>query len=228
MPQAPPPASTPPLFAAVTGDVVRSSRFTGAAIETLQQALRQASNLTEKAFPGLLQGRIHHFRGDGLQFLVTAPSRSPRIALYYLAALKELTAPSPLDLRLSIGIGTVDRIPEEDGSGGDGPAYRVSGRALESMRVQNRFCYSVVPNLMSHDLAASLDGQCGLLGALAENWTSRQSQMVRYALVGCTQAATVKNLAEPVSRQAVAKALDAASWRSVEQSLRIFESISLD
>lgn len=103
------------LYAALTGDVIDSSRLDARERGRLHDAILKAGDELRRSFPELVVSDIQLFRGDSLQFLVNDPARSLRAALFFRAALKSSPVSINPDARLAIGIGTGDFVPENPG-----------------------------------------------------------------------------------------------------------------
>jgi DNA-directed RNA polymerase specialized sigma24 family protein len=121
----------PPCVAVITGDVVRSTEL--AAGDDLVKLLTAA--FAPLRPPALLR-RFEIFRGDGFQGVVRA-DQALRAAALLRARLRahrqrDGDRHGPLDARLAIGIGAVDRMAAKLALS-NGEAFRLSGRALDAM-----------------------------------------------------------------------------------------------
>jgi hypothetical protein len=182
--------------------------------------MSRASSALRRAFKSAVPVPVAIFRGDSWQLLVTDPVQALRIALFYRASLRAEMGVRRLDTRMVIAIGRIDFIPGEQIAEGDGPAYRLSGRALESMhkRETMRLVYP------SHPEERALGVVVHLLDALVSRWSDKQALAVTGALRGWSQAhIATKSWREPISQQAVAQHLDRAAWSYVESALTYFE-----
>jgi hypothetical protein len=210
-------------YAALTGDVIKSSRLSAAVRSELHDAILKAGGELEKFFPGLVVDGINVFRGDSVQFLLSDPAKALRTALFFRAALKGAGDPLRVDMRFAIGIGTIDFMPEESKGGADGEAYRLSGPALDSMSPKQTLRLALPLTGATHSCPEALKTTVALAGTLAERWTAKQALAVKGALLGYTQDEICHLWPTPVSRQAVAKNLDAAGWFAVELAVKCFE-----
>ncbi|MBN1142720.1 MAG: hypothetical protein JXB25_13140 [Deltaproteobacteria bacterium] len=217
-------APTKKLYAALTGDVIKSSRLDPGARRKLSETLLASGEELRKSFPGLVVDGINLFRGDSVQFLIDDPSKALRAALFFRAALKASGTGPRTDMRLAIGVGTIDFMPESARGGADGEAYRLSGPALDSMGTKQTLCLALPRTLapLPHP-GTALKATVVLTGVLAQRWTAKQALAVKGALCGQTQEEICQSWPTPVTRQAVAKHLDAAGWFGVEQALAVFE-----
>jgi hypothetical protein len=211
------------LYAVITGDVVRSSRFVGVHRKKLHDAMTAADNALRQAFKDDVKLPVDIFRGDSWQCLVQDPINSVRVGLFYRAALKASMDDNETDSRLAVAVGEVDFVPEERVSGGDGDAYRLSGQLIETMghNVRMNFGFAGkedIPEIKA--VAVTL----GLMDALARQWTSRQATAVCGALRNLPQKEIAETLwPRPITQQAVAQHLDRAGWHAIHQGLRFIE-----
>ncbi|MGA9533920.1 MAG: hypothetical protein WBR18_14465 [Anaerolineales bacterium] len=212
------------LIAVITGDVVGSARFAGAARARLHNGLRQAADDLERAFAAYVPYPIAFFRGDSWQFLVTEPSMAIRMGLYFRSASQSLFGSAAFDTRMAIGVGTISFLPEDDVSAGDGEAFRRSGEALNDLGRERRMVFIGPPSMSPFEQSA-ISAITGLIDAIASNWTARQAQAVAGALRGWTQQEIGSNRFEPpITQQGVAQHLDRASWDSIEDALEVVEN----
>jgi hypothetical protein len=207
-------------YAIITGDVIASTRLSVPERRELNVAMSKASTRLRRAFRSAVPAPVHIFRGDSWQLLVTDPGQALRIALFYRAMLRAGSGSSRLDTRMVIAVGRIDFIPGERIAEGDGPAYRLSGRALESMHRRERMRL-VYP---THPAEEELSLVVHLLDGLVSRWSDKQALAVTGALRGWQQETIAKKVwSEPISQQAVAQHLDRAAWSYVESALAYFE-----
>lgn len=118
------------IYAVITGDIVGSSKLKPAERKELHTALKDTSDKLTEHFKQLVPLRVEIFRGDSWQLLVIDPAQSLRIGLFFRAFLRGKMKSTRVDTRISIGVGSIDLIPEGSISSGDGEAFRSSGEAL--------------------------------------------------------------------------------------------------
>jgi hypothetical protein len=208
------------LYAVVTGDVIASSRLSDVHRRDLHQAMTATSRALRKAFKSSVPAEVDVFRGDSWQMVLTTPASALRIALYYRAGLRSRMESHQIDMRMALAIGKIDFIPDNRVSQGDGEAFQLSGKALESMSksVSMRF------RLPGRAEERALDVVVQLVDSLAARWSDKQARAVTGALQGWKQDKIAKTCwQEPISQQAVAQHLDRAAWSSVEIGLTFFE-----
>lgn len=210
------------IYAVITGDIVGSSKLKPAERKELHAALKDTSDKLTEYFKQLVPLRVEIFRGDSWQLLVIDPAQSLRIGLFFRAFLRGKMKSTRVDTRISIGVGSIDLIPEGSISSGDGQAFRSSGEALESLSRSHRMTVSFPQSLISNNRHA-LDVILKLIDALARDWTGKQAHAVSGALLGYTQEKIAGTWFErEISQQAVAQHLDRAGWNAVEIGLNYF------
>ena len=207
-------------YAVITGDIVDSSKLPKAQRKILPSLIAKASRDTRKAFPDAVPLDVDVFRGDGWQLLVGDVARCLRVGLFFRACLRSTAKRGRgLDTRVAIGVGRVDFVRERV-SQGDGEAYRLSGRALETMPRKQRL-------LLVEASAKAADAQATivrLVDVLVQNWTGRQALAVCGALRGWTQEEIAKEWPESISQQAVTKHLEGAEWPALAAALLYVEN----
>lgn len=208
------------LYAVVTGDVVRSTQLSPPSRRDLHEAMEATSEALQEVHHQDLLAPIDRFSGDRWQMVLESVPAVLRAALLFRAGLRARMQSHRVDTRMALAVGTIDFIPGDRVSQGDGEAFRQSGRLLESMRkgANMRFSFS------GRSEERQLDIVVRLVDALAIRWSDRQSLAVSGALQGWTQARIAGGWwPRPISQQAVAQHLDRASWSAVEVGLEFFE-----
>jgi hypothetical protein len=209
------------ICAVITGDIVHSRRLSDEGFADVHAAIQRASNNIRPHFPEIpLSTEV--FRGDSWQLMVTKPSSSFRIALYFRAFLR---AETKADTRFAIGVGPVDSISEASYSE-RGPAFVLSGTLLDK-RSTARMCFGLVENSLHSSGSDDINVIMNLLDFIVRRWTSAQSRAVCGALLGQTQ----ENIAEswpdgPITQQAASQHLARAGWDTAEQALSYFEKVA--
>ena len=210
------------IYAVITGDIVDSSKLKPAELKELHAALNDTSDKLTDYFKKLVPLRVDIFRGDSWQLLVIDPAQSLRIGLFFRAFLRGKMKSKRVDTRISIGVGSIDIMPEESVSRGDGEAFRSSGEGLESLTRTHRMTISFPQSLISNNLQP-LDVILKLIDALARDWTEKQAHAVSGALLEYTQEKIARTWFEKeISQQAVAQHLDRAGWNAIEIGLNHF------
>jgi len=210
-------------YAVLTGDIVGSSRLVDSERVRLHDILISSSKRVVERFTDLVPMKPEIFRGDGWQFVVTDPSKALRVGLFFRASIRASMRQKRIDTRISIGIGTIDFLPRNNVSGGDGEAFRLSGEALEKLHKSHRMAI-LLPHMPESDMGVALDVIIKLIDLQAVNWTESQARAISGALVGLKQEAIAKECFDKkITQQSVAQHLDRAGWNSIELGIDFFE-----
>ena len=182
------------------------------------------STEVRKYFPEDVRHPIEVFRGDSWQLLIEAPGKALRIALFIRATLRARFDRTRVDTRIGIGIGSVDFIPHDNISSGDGEAFRLSGEALDGLA--RSFGMAVnLPDRFSPFVRSSMDVSAKLIDVLVGEWTSRQAYAVSRAIIGLTQDEIAESwMTRPIAQQTVAQHLGSAGWNAIDYALTAIES----
>ncbi len=211
------------LYAVITGDIVGSSRLPEYDRRKLHGVMQKGSVALHESFGETVPLDVDIFRGDSWQLLVAYPLEAFRIGLFYRAFIRVRMKSKEVDTRMSIAVGTIDFVPGERVSSGDGEAYRRSGDALTKMVRPCRMWFEV-PGKMSGECPAAAEAVVQLIDVLATNWTEKQAQAITGALRGWTQEQIASSWREKrITQQAVAQHLDRAGWHAVAKGLSFFE-----
>ncbi|WP_373499426.1 hypothetical protein [Desulfococcus sp.] len=217
------------IYAALTGDLVGSSRLSAAGSAGAMEILRRAADDLAAGHPRAVVGPMDTFRHDSWQLLLEQPALAVRAALFFRTALKlESDAGAKYDTRVSIGIGPVELISTRRISDSRGPAFTRSGKGLDAMGGR---CFAIdagdgPPEPLKCLAAAAVP----LLDCIVGDWTPAESRAVNGALRGLTQEEIaslwppVGTTGRPPSRQAVGDALARAHWRTVTDVLHWIET----
>jgi len=211
------------LYAVITGDIVASSKFSETGRLKLHDVMVKGGEALRRIFPLAVPWHFEIFRGDSWQLVVADPSLSLRISLFYRAFLRANLEKLKVDTRLAIGVGTIDFIPGNRISAGDGQAFQASGHLLEKMQKSSRMTFAIAGQENS-DINSVLEIVIMFLDALTKRWTARQAQAIVNALQGWTQEKIAASFwPKPISQQAVAQHLERAEWPAIEKGLLFFE-----
>lgn len=174
------------LYAVLTGDLVGSSAADPERRELYRRQIhatfeRLAVALPKLRCPNALIG-WQVFRGDSFQAVLRDVDGCVRVAVMVRAGIRSFPSPPKralLDARVAVGLGPVDLLREGAVSEGDGPAFRLSGRLLDSMG-KSRLAMAGEPHLPVHAALSALP----LVDAVVSRWTARQAQVAFLALQG--------------------------------------------
>ena len=208
------------LYAIITGDIVASSRLSSNKREILHNVMVESSKVLQDEFKDAVPMGVDIFRGDSWQILLSKPAKALRLALFYRAMLRAKMESHRFDTRMAIALGRVDFIPGNRVSEGYGEAYRLSGKALETMPKASNMSF-VFPG---RELEKVLDVVIKLIDSISSRWSDRQALAVTGALRGWKQEKIAETWwKKKVSQQAVAQHLSRAGWYPVEKGILFFE-----
>ncbi|MGM0423703.1 MAG: hypothetical protein ACQEQX_02140 [Thermodesulfobacteriota bacterium] len=210
------------VYAVLTGDIIGSSRLSGEQRQELYQAMQRASARLQEAFVLAVPLEMDIFRGDSWQLLVAEPEKALRIGLLYRLDIRTSFA-DKADSRFGLGIGRILFLPGERVSQGEGPAFRLSGQALDSLPAYSSMGMALEPG-RQQGWAELLQSCMVLLDTIVRGWTPKQALAVYGALLGWTQE-RIATLWQPrVSQQTIAEYLQKAGWANVKHFLQVFEA----
>lgn len=205
-------------YAVISGDIVRSSRLEREAREELPRILKQAAAALREFLGEAIPLDIDIYAGDSWQLLLSRPGAALRAAVFLRAYL--LDRADGVDTRVAVAVGSIDFVPGERVSEGDGDAFRLSGRLLQESHPGRRmwFASSQLPDAGLWDVAFAL------IDALAtKTWTPRRARAVSGAVRGWVHSRIADLWTPPVKQPTVARGLEEASWPAVEFAIERFE-----
>lgn len=207
--------------AVLTGDLVRSTDLTDAALNAARHALLSAMTDIGGWKLNLLGSAPDIFRGDGWQILLTEPGYCLRAAFYIRACLKAQAL--NWDTRISIGLGKVSHVDRNQTSLSTGEAFLLSGQALDVMPSGTNLVVAMAAGIRGWNALSPL----GMItSSLIDDWSQKQAMVACLALAPSplTQAEMAERLG--ISQQAVSKALAAAKVSLLLQATSFCESMN--
>ncbi|MEW5802516.1 MAG: SatD family protein [bacterium] len=211
------------FYAAITGDIVGSTRFAKDHREKVLSTLKSSFKTVEDILPEALAAPFAIFRGDSFQGVLDRPEAALRAALIIRASLgagfESRNLLLRMDARIAIGIGSVDFLPEGLSAEGDGEAFRLSGPALDSMKGDQRL---VIRTRWPH-IHAEFDTECALLDVLISKWSWEQAQAITGQMRNLTQEAAALEFG--ISQPAIQQRLKHAGGWAVAGFCQRYEEI---
>ena len=209
------------LYAVITGDIIGFSKLPKEQRQGLDLIMKKGSEAVRKAFKGTVPLEADVFRGDSWQLLISDAALSLRVGLFLRAYLRSAigAGTNKLDTRMAIGVGTVDFVPNDRVSRGDGEAYRHSGNGLEQMDKASSMCF----RYPGREMEEPLDVLVHLLDVLAMNWSDKQALAITGALQGLKQEEIGSLWKPPITQQSVNRHLQRAGWLAIEKAVHFFE-----
>jgi len=208
-------------YAVLTGDIVKSTILSPNELDIVRRNVLDAAIEVKNWQRGLLKGKAEFFRGDSWQLLLMNPEMALRVSVFVRASL---LAKGMADSRISIGLGTIEKISPHRISLSTGEAFVASGHGLDQMANYTRLTIEVPKSMGAVSDWLPVVGN--LCDSLISQWTERQAETVCMAVRPHepTQEEIAEALDPPVSRQNVTKALDSAHWVSIRSAIRQFEA----
>lgn len=207
----------PKIAAVFTGDLIGSVRAGNANVDKAMAVLQQAS----AALANIVEGeetRFDRHRGDGWQMYLSRPHLIFTASLLLTARLR--AADIGLATRISIGLGTIDRLGDAGLSAASGHAFTLSGRGLDSMLRSSKRIALTGAGATEKWQAAIFH----LTDWQASKWSREQAEIVALTLEmkDPTQAKLAEKLG--ISRQAVQSRLQASGYPAMEWAHYAFQS----
>lgn len=202
-------------YSVLTGDIVGSSELGAPRLdETFDRIRGMAHNIAAWSGGPEQAPLFDRHRGDGWQLVVPGRCAGLRAAVLMRAAALS----RGVDTRVSVGLGGRGEVVSGRVGAMDGPAFRLSGRGLETMERARRLMVVASPDIpgLSHAVVHLCD-------AVISRWTDRQAEVLAHILMpaGLTHAevATMLDVKQPT----VTKHVHAAAGRAVGDALDSFE-----
>jgi len=208
-------------YAVLTGDIVKSTELSSNELDEVRQHVTDVAMLVGKWKRGLVKGKLEFFRGDAWQMLATEPAYALRVAVYMRAYLRAKSA----DTRLAVGIGPIETIVPNRISLSSGPAFVISGHALDEMPGRHHMAVSVDPD--DGERPVWLRMAFEVCDSLVDDLSPRQAELIALSLHPDkpTHEQIAKMVRPKVDRPVVTKTLLRANARLFDSVISVFESI---
>jgi len=204
-------------YVVITGDLKGSRRLTTSQVSELFRSLNELWDQFGKSHNATVVGHLEIFRGDGWQCALVDPSLAVHAALFLRASVKAHGPIPHMDTRIGVGIGTVDFLDSNQLGASNGPAFQLSGKALDSLS-QSSLGWAFLREKESPDCLSSIGFP--LMDLSVQRWSKAEGVAVVGSLLGLTQAEiaahplALKQDGQPPTQQAVADALKRIDWKS--------------
>jgi len=204
------------IVAIITGDIVDSTEIHFDSRENTFAQFNVGFELIKKKF------KIDYewYRGDAFQLKTSTTATSLRIALMIKFWIKsyERETKKPHDVRLSLGIGTIE-IDKKELSLSDGEVFRISGRNLDSLKSSKQSL--IIDANDSNSNALKIESI--LLNAIIDNITPIQSKVLFYKLKGLKEEEIAKHLG--LAQSTINQHSSSGNWNTLSKYLDYFEKI---
>ncbi|MDP8210508.1 MAG: SatD family protein, partial [Candidatus Stygibacter australis] len=116
-------------YAVLTGDIIKSHKLS-VKLSKVQELLKSIPEQFNKKYGKSIESNLDIFRGDSWQLILYQENLAIRLALFIKAYL---LSEQNVRTRISIGIGTVDKIEKNNVSESFGKAFELSGKGLDNL-----------------------------------------------------------------------------------------------
>lgn len=208
-------------LAVLTGDIVRSSTLDAAEFRRLTSGIEGSVGAFERVYPGSMIGAADIYRGDSWQIAMAKPRLGLRFAMYLRAVVKSR---SKTDTRVSIAIGSGDRLNTAKISQSTGETFTRSGRELDSIGSRR-----LVLSMEGNDLALLSGTVAMLLDRIASGWSTKQAEAMCRVLEnpGKSDADIAGAGASDSDRRNFSKLKMRANADAILDALSAFEALSI-
>lgn len=175
------------LYAVLTGDLIGSRQLKSSGISYIEHLNKSLEYVGRKYLsPPFI------YRGDSFQGITSEPESALKDAILLRLRLisgfnVEEKFPR-IDARVSIGVGEIDRLPDEGYRLGDvgemnGEAFEYSGLQLDRIKNEKRNLAVKTP---WEETNQELEIHCKMIDRLIDRWTKKKCEAVMYRLEGRT------------------------------------------
>jgi hypothetical protein len=217
------------MYGIITGDIVASGEIES---HYRQQLFKEADTFLTDLKKDHIKS-YETFRGDSLQCQAINPESSLRVALLiraFFRAYVPLTETeeaeksgkgyftTDYDIRLAIGIGEADFMNDNKITSSDGPAFRLSGEGLDSLKDNAQ---RLILKTAKPEFDEQMEPSILLVDALIQKWTQNQAELALYKLQQIKEDEIAAKLG--ISQSAVTQRKKTAQWNAVEKLIYYFE-----
>lgn len=206
------------IGAVLTGDIVGSTSLSPGDLSRLLEAISGAVDAVEGWEPSIVIGAPEFFRGDSWQVLVGRPEMALRAALRIRAGA---VASGIADTRVAIAIGNIEPFDSGNISRSSSEAFIASGRLADTMG-KRRLALALPSGFGPLGVWVPLGVE--LCGALADEWSARQAEVVSEALDPAADGQEAIADRFGMTIQNVSKLFARAKWDPIEAALNAFEA----
>ena len=201
------------MYAVLTGDLIKSSKYSLEEKQAAFQTLRESTVLLKKIVPDMETLGIESFRGDSWQLLISHPQFALNTAFLFRSALKMKALP---DTRIAIGVGAVTHIPNNQLAEASGSAFELSGKGLDSLKKNMIFKIDMDHVNFMEQIEAILNASVQLASRLTDQWSQNEARAVYGAIQGMKQVDIGQLWIKPIRQQSVQDALYRAGWAEID------------
>jgi hypothetical protein len=125
--------------------------------------------------------------------------------------------PGKQDIRLAIGIGSIDFIKKHSFLQSDGQAFQFSGESLDSLKSTS---YRMILTTMDDHVNYMMEPSILLLDSVIQRWTNNQAETVLLKLKGMNEDEIAHRL--KITRSAVSQRTRTSQWYAIDKLLTFY------
>ena len=212
------------MIAVITADLLNSTRYSSELLTEVLDILNSEIKGIETKYTN---SKFELYRGDSLQG-VTEPVFSFRSALRIKTAVNKLRSQEAIDsnsyrieadLRISIGIGTIE-FERESIMESNGEAFQFSGRTLDEMKKTGR---KMTLKTGIEEVNNEFDNAFLLFDTITDKWSSASAEVIYYLLKEMKETEIAETLG--ISQSAVNQRKKAAGWDAILSLMERYEQV---
>ncbi|TQI70864.1 hypothetical protein JM79_1789 [Gramella sp. Hel_I_59] len=212
------------MIAVITADLLNSTRYSGELLTEVLDILNAEIEGIERKYKN---SKFELYRGDSLQGIIE-PVFSFRSALRIKSAVNKLRSQKAIDsnsyrieadLRISIGIGTIE-FERESIMESNGEAFQYSGRTLDEMKKTGR---KMTLKTGIEEVNHEFDNAFLLFDTITDKWSSASAEVIYYLLKEMKETEIAETLG--ISQSAVNQRKKAAGWDAILSLMERYEQV---
>jgi len=212
------------MIAVITADLLNSTRYSGELLTDVLDILNAEIKGIETKYKN---SKFELYRGDSLQGVIE-PVFSFRSALRIKTAVNKLRSQKAIDsnsyrieadLRISIGIGTIE-FKRESIMESNGEAFQFSGRTLDEMKKTGR---KMTLKTGIEEVNNEFDNAFLLFDIITDKWSSASAEVIYYLLKEMKETEIAETLG--ISQSAVNQRKKAAGWDAILSLMERYEQV---
>ena len=201
--------------AVITADLVASRELDKKEREQLFKAIRSA---LKKMVKEKWIDAFELYRGDSFQCVLPQKELALRTALLLRTYVRSYNILGKQDLKLSIGIGSLDFYRADNIAQSDGQAFWLSGTELDNMK---KSLYRMSLKTPDPQFNENIEPSILLLDAVMQKWTGNQAEVIYHKLQSLKEEEISRIIG--ISQSAVNQRIHTAQWFAVDKLLTYFE-----
>jgi len=212
------------MIAVITADLLNSTRYSGELLTEVLDILNAEIEGIERKYRN---SKFELYRGDSLQGVIE-PVSSFRSALRIKTAVNKLRSQEAIDsnsyrieadLRISIGIGTIE-FERESIMESNGEAFQFSGRTLDEMKKTGK---KMTLKTGIEEVNNEFDNAFLLFDTITDKWSSASAEVIYYLLKEMKETEIAEILG--ISQSAVNQRKKAAGWDAILSLMERYEQV---